>query len=102
MGPALQRHCGGENGVVDLRGAITDERERTALKVAAETVPGVEGVHDHLVWVEPTTGLVLPATGEGKEQPSRFEQIRTVTPVEPSGQEGPHKRLVCDRGDPLG
>ena len=48
------------NGVVDLRGAITDERERAALKVAAETVPGVTAVHDHLVWVEPTSGLALP------------------------------------------
>jgi len=49
-----------ESGVVDLRGAITDKRERTALKVAAETVPGVKAVHDHLVWVEPTSGLALP------------------------------------------
>lgn len=48
------------NGVVDLRGAITDERERAALKVAAETVPGVKAVNDHLVWVEPTSGLALP------------------------------------------
>jgi CBS domain-containing protein len=66
-GPRCSVTVAVENGVVDLRGAITDERERTALKVAAETVPGVKAVHDHLVWVEPTTGLALPAPGEGKE-----------------------------------
>jgi CBS-domain-containing membrane protein len=46
-------------GVVELRGAITDERERTALRVAAENVPGVKGVRDHLVWVEPVSGMVI-------------------------------------------
>ena len=66
-GPRFSVTVAVENGVVDLRGAITDERERAALKVAAETVPGVKAVHDHLVWVEPTTGLALPAPGEGKE-----------------------------------
>jgi CBS domain-containing protein len=59
-----------ENGVVDLRGSITDERERAALKVAAETVSGVKAVHDHLVWVEPTTGLTLPAADGGDPRPA--------------------------------
>jgi len=48
-------------GAVDLRGAITDERERTALTVAAEGIAGVKAVHDHLVWVEPTSGFVIGA-----------------------------------------
>src|SRR5579883_2691365 len=47
------------NGVVELWGAITDERERVALKVAAENVPGVKMVHDHLVWIEPNSGFVI-------------------------------------------
>jgi CBS domain-containing protein len=47
------------NGVVELWGAITDEREREAIIVAAENVPGVKTVHDHLVWVEPNSGFVL-------------------------------------------
>lgn len=47
------------DGVVELRGAITDERERAALRVAAENVPGVKGVSDHLVWVEPVSGMVI-------------------------------------------
>ena len=46
-------------GVVDLRGVILDERERQALRVVAENVAGVKEVHDHLVWVEPVSGMVL-------------------------------------------
>ena len=45
------------NGVVQLRGAITDERQREAVQVAAENIPGVREVVDHLVWVEPTSGM---------------------------------------------
>ncbi len=48
-------------GVVDLRGAITDERERTALIVAAEGIAVVKAVKDHLVWIEPNSGLVIGA-----------------------------------------
>ena len=47
------------NGVVDLWGTIFDERERKALIVAAENVNGVKQVNDHLVWVEPVSGLVI-------------------------------------------
>jgi osmotically-inducible protein OsmY len=47
------------DGVVGLWGAITDERERQAFIVAAENVPGVKAVHDHLAWIEPTSGVVL-------------------------------------------
>lgn len=45
------------DGVVDLWGTITDERMRQALIVAAENVPGVKGVKDHLAWVDPTSGM---------------------------------------------
>jgi CBS domain-containing protein len=47
------------NGVVELWGTITDERERAALIVASENVPGVKTVHDHLVWIEPNSGFVI-------------------------------------------
>jgi CBS-domain-containing membrane protein len=47
------------NGAVELWGTITDEREREALIVAAENVPGVKIVHDHLVWIEPNSGFVI-------------------------------------------
>jgi len=50
------------DGVVDLEGAITDERERSALRVLAENTAGVKAVRDNVVWVEPTTGISLPAS----------------------------------------
>jgi CBS domain-containing protein len=52
------------NGVVGLWGTITDERERQALIVAAQNIPGVKDVQDHLVWVEPMSGVVIGAKGE--------------------------------------
>jgi CBS-domain-containing membrane protein len=52
-----------EAGIAELHGAITDERERTALRVLAEKSPGVTAVRDNLVWVEPVSGLVIPAVG---------------------------------------
>jgi CBS domain-containing protein len=52
------------NGVVELWGAIVDERQRAALKVAAENIPGVKAVKDHLVWIEPTSGVIIPAEDE--------------------------------------
>lgn len=45
--------------MVELRGAVTDERERAALRVAAENVPGVTAVRDRLVWVEPISGMAI-------------------------------------------
>ncbi len=52
------------NGVVYLWGVIFDEREREALRVAAENVPGVKEVRDHLVWVEPYSGFAIEAPEE--------------------------------------
>lgn len=46
-------------GIVDLSGVITDERERRGLIVIIENVPGVKAVHDHLAWVEPTSGMAF-------------------------------------------
>jgi CBS domain-containing protein len=45
------------HGIVDLWGTITDERQRKAIQVVAENVPGVKEVRDHLVWVEPISGI---------------------------------------------
>lgn len=47
------------DGVVELWGAVLDDRQRAALTVAAENIPGVKAVKDHLVWVEPTSGMVI-------------------------------------------
>ncbi len=61
-----------ENGVVDLNGVILDEKEREALRVAAENVPGVRAVEDHLVWVEPVSGTIIdaPPPAPTKKEPA--------------------------------
>ncbi len=48
-----------KHGIVELRGAITDERERQAFVVAAENVPGVKAVRDHLVWLDGMSGMAF-------------------------------------------
>jgi CBS domain-containing protein len=52
------------NGVVELWGTIIDERERKALLVAAENVPGVKAVRDYLAWVDATSGMVIYQSDE--------------------------------------
>ena len=62
------------DGVAELFGIITDERERKGLIVAAENVAGVKKVHDHLVWVEPMSGAVFPSAED--EAKARAEIAR--------------------------
>ena len=59
------------NGTVALNGVIFEEKEREALIVAAENVPGVKAVEDRLVWVEPVSGAVIdpPPGRPGKVEP---------------------------------
>ncbi len=54
------------NGVATFDGAITDERLRSGLKVIAENTPGCVAVHDHMYWVEPNSGFILPSEEEEK------------------------------------
>src|SRR5262249_55191742 len=49
------------NGVVHLSGTLLDERHRGAIRVAAENIPGVKAVEDHLVWIDPVSGMIMPA-----------------------------------------
>jgi CBS domain-containing protein len=56
------------NGVVELWGTITDERERQGLVVLVENVAGVKQVHDHLVWVEPMSGMCFPSEEDEKAE----------------------------------
>jgi CBS domain-containing protein len=58
------------DGIVELHGTIFDEREREALRVAAENIPGVKAVHDHLAWVEPNTGFVLASPEDTSNSPN--------------------------------
>lgn len=57
------------DGAVDLWGAITDERERQAMIVAAENIPGVKRVNDHVSWIDTTSGMLFPPPGEAGELP---------------------------------
>jgi CBS-domain-containing membrane protein len=59
------------SGIAELHGTILDERERRALRVAVENVPGVKGVHDELVWIEPVSGMYLEAPAETKASAPR-------------------------------
>jgi CBS domain-containing protein len=56
------------NGVVALRGALSDERQRDAIKVIAENAPGVTAVHDHMIWVEGNSGVYLLSEEDAKAQ----------------------------------
>src|SRR5262249_42538737 len=49
------------NGVVHLSGTLLDERQREAIRVAAEGIPGGKAIEDHLVWVDPISGMVMRA-----------------------------------------
>jgi predicted transcriptional regulator len=59
------------NGVVELWGTILDERKRQAVRVAAENVAGVKAIKDHLVWVEPMSGMIFdpPSDEVRQDQP---------------------------------
>jgi CBS domain-containing protein len=41
-----------ENGVVDFHGIVLDERQRAAFLTAAENIPGVKEVHEHLLGLD--------------------------------------------------
>jgi len=59
--PAAMVNVVVRDGIVELWGAVIDDRQRAALKVAAENIPGVTAVKDHLVWIEPNSGMVVEA-----------------------------------------
>jgi CBS domain-containing protein len=46
-------------GVVTLSGLLTDERQREALLVATQNIPGVVKVEDDMVWMDPVSGTFL-------------------------------------------
>jgi CBS domain-containing protein len=58
-----------KNGVAEVWGTITDDRERQGIIVVVENVDGVKEVHDHLVWVEPMSAMAFPSPeDEAKER----------------------------------
>ncbi len=48
-----------KDGVVELVGVVTDQRERGAIRVVAENTPGARGVVDHLLWIESMSGIPM-------------------------------------------
>ena len=60
-----------DHGTVELRGIVLNDAERRALRVVAENIPGVKAVVDHLVWVEPYTGLTVEVPPEQTATPDR-------------------------------
>jgi CBS domain-containing protein len=59
-----------KDGVVELEGLITDDKVRQAIVVAAENVAGVTAVNDHLSWVDPMSGIYLPADAKAPQKPA--------------------------------
>lgn len=53
-------------GVVELGGALVDERQRAAIRVIAENVAGVRSVKDKMVWIDPMSGMTLTAPDADK------------------------------------
>jgi CBS domain-containing protein len=54
-----------KDGIVELWGTITDERQRQAVMVAAQNIPGVKEVRDHLAWVDASSGMVIYRSDHG-------------------------------------
>ena len=52
------------NGVVSFWCVILDDAQRRALRVVAENIPGVTGVEDNMIWIEPFSGFVLDPPGD--------------------------------------
>ncbi len=45
-------------GIVEIQGVLADERERAAILVAVENIPGVKAITDNLALIEPFTGTL--------------------------------------------
>lgn len=62
--PTALLDIGVKEGTVELRGFILNEGQRDALRVLVENTPGVRGVVDKLVWIEPYSGITLQLPAE--------------------------------------
>ncbi|MDN0081816.1 CBS domain-containing protein [Crenobacter sp. SG2305] len=58
------------DGIVELHGTITDERQRTALRVAAENIRGVRQIRDYLLWADPFSGIVADMPDDDIKPPA--------------------------------
>jgi CBS domain-containing protein len=78
--PAATTNVVVRDGVVELWGLIVDERQREALRVAAENIPGVKAVKDHLVWIEPTSGMTVEPEEAAPVQQPRHPPVVAAWP----------------------
>jgi osmotically-inducible protein OsmY len=60
---------GVEDGVVMLDGCVTDIRQRDAVGVVAENVPGVVRVDNRLVCIDLNSGVIYFAPEDDPRQP---------------------------------
>lgn len=74
--PVATFDVGVQQGVVSLSGVISDERQRAAVRALVENVPGVVALHDHLVWVEPFSGMTM-ASPEDQAQEAAAARRRS-------------------------
>jgi CBS domain-containing protein len=58
-GPVATVDVAVKDGVVSLRGILTDERVRTAMHALTEGVYGVAAIEDHMTCVEPLSGVAV-------------------------------------------
>jgi hypothetical protein len=61
------------NGVAEIWGTIFDEREREALRVVAKNAPGITSVKEHLVLVEPMSGMAFALPDDSPARDNRDE-----------------------------
>jgi CBS domain-containing protein len=59
--PKVGLHVHVTNHVVTLEGSIFSDAEREAVRLIAGNAPGVRAVVDHLVYVDPGSGMAFPA-----------------------------------------
>jgi len=65
-GSRVAVECAVKSGVIELRGLITNERMRAALRVIAENTEGARGIRDHLLCIEPISGTVISQGSDDK------------------------------------
>jgi osmotically-inducible protein OsmY len=53
---------GVHHGVVELRGVVPSDGNRNILCALASRTNGVTAVHDHLIWIDPRSGVFLPSS----------------------------------------
>jgi CBS-domain-containing membrane protein len=70
------------NGNVKLIGTIFDDRERDALRVLAENVPGVKSIEEELILIEPMSGMAIEINAAQDSKETRGADTRRKVAIE--------------------